>query len=186
MEAYFDGLRVFQSPDNDIMVIRDERPVMHIACTKQLKKRELIQTVRELREMVIAERKARNRMNLYSAVCPICGKINQNLLLEETEGTMECESCGSADLSVKTMFVMAVATSIDALAVGISLAMAGDVNILQAVVLIGICTCGLSMAGVKIGSIFGSRFEKKAQLAGGVILILLGIKILLEHLGLLL
>ena len=95
MEAYFDGLRVFQSPDNDIMVIRDERPVMHIACTKLLKKRELIQTVRELREMVIAERKARNRMNLYSAVCPICGKINQNLLLEETEGTMECESCGS-------------------------------------------------------------------------------------------
>lgn len=95
MEAYFDGLRVFQSPDNDIMVIRDERPVMLIACTKQLKKRELIQTVRELREMVIAERKARNRMNLYSAVCPICGKINQNLLLEETEGTMECESCGS-------------------------------------------------------------------------------------------
>ncbi len=95
MEAYFDGLRVFQSPDNDIMVIRDERPVMHIACTKQLNKRELIQTVRELREMVIAERKARNRMNLYSAVCPICGKINQNLLLEETEGTMECESCGS-------------------------------------------------------------------------------------------
>ena len=55
MEAYFDGLRVFQSPDNDIMVIRDERPVMHIACTKQLKKRELIQTVRELRELVIAE-----------------------------------------------------------------------------------------------------------------------------------
>ena len=51
MEAYFDGLRVFQSPDNDIMVIRDERPVMHIACTKQLKKRELIQTVRELREI---------------------------------------------------------------------------------------------------------------------------------------
>lgn len=66
MEAYFDGLRVFQSPDNDIMVIRDERPVMHIACTKQLKKRELIQTVRELRELVIAERKARNRMNLYA------------------------------------------------------------------------------------------------------------------------
>lgn len=68
---------------------------VNIACTKQLKKRELIQTVRELRELVIAERKARNRMNLYSAVCPICGKINQNLLLEETEGTMECESCGS-------------------------------------------------------------------------------------------
>lgn len=70
MEAYFDGLRVFQSPDNDIMVIRDERPVMHIACTKQLKKRELIQTVRELRELVIAERKARNRMNLYGSIPP--------------------------------------------------------------------------------------------------------------------
>ena len=111
--------------------------------------------------------------------------IGVNMLKEAFGQDEECESCGSADLSVKTMFVMAVATSIDALAVGISLAMAGDVNILQAVVLIGICTCGLSMAGVKIGSIFGSRFEKKAQLAGGVILILLGIKILLEHLELL-
>ena len=88
-------------------------------------------------------------------------------------------------LTHRLLIAQAVATSIDALAVGISLAMAGDVNILQAVVLIGICTCGLSMAGVKIGSIFGSRFEKKAQLAGGVILILLGIKILLEHLELL-
>ena len=111
--------------------------------------------------------------------------IGVNMLKEAFGKDEECDSCGSADLGVKTMFVMAVATSIDALAVGISLAMAGDVNILQAVILIGICTCGLSMAGVKIGSIFGSRFEKKAQLAGGVILILLGIKILLEHLGLL-
>lgn len=92
---------------------------------------------------------------------------------------------GMLTLSHKRLLAMAVATSIDALAVGISLAMAGDVNILQAVILIGICTCLLSMAGVRIGSIFGSRFEKKAQLAGGVILILLGVKILLEHLGLL-
>ena len=81
------------------------------------------------------------------------------------------------------MFVMAVATSIDALAVGISLAMAGEVNIWAAVVLIGVITFGLSAAGVKIGNVFGSRFEKKAQIAGGVILILLGLKILLEHLG---
>ena len=117
--------------------------------------------------------------------CLLLVIIGINMLKEAFGQDVECESCGSADLSVKTMFVMAVATSIDALAVGISLAMAGDVNILQAVVLIGICTCGLSMAGVKIGSIFGSRFEKKAQLAGGVILILLGIKILLEHLELL-
>ena len=117
--------------------------------------------------------------------CLLLVIIGVNMLKEAFGQDEECENCGSADLSVKTMFVMAVATSIDALAVGISLAMAGDVNIVQAVVLIGICTCGLSMAGVKIGSIFGSRFEKKAQLAGGIILILLGVKILLEHLGLL-
>ena len=83
------------------------------------------------------------------------------------------------------MFVMAVATSIDALAVGVSLAMAGDVNIFAAVALIGLLTCCISAAGVKIGGVFGSRYEKRAQIAGGVILILLGFKILLEHLGLL-
>lgn len=90
-----------------------------------------------------------------------------------------------ADLSVKTMFLMAVATSIDALAVGISLAMVGSVNIWLAAAFIGICTCLLSALGVKIGNVFGSRYEKKAELAGGAILILLGVKILLEHLGVL-
>lgn len=90
-----------------------------------------------------------------------------------------------ANLSVKTMFLMAVATSIDALAVGISLAMVGSVNIWLAAAFIGICTCLLSALGVKIGNVFGSRYEKKAELAGGVILILLGVKILLEHLGVL-
>jgi putative Mn2+ efflux pump MntP len=95
------------------------------------------------------------------------------------------EESHDADLSVKTMFVMAVATSIDALAVGISLAMAGDVNIFTAVALIGVITFFMSWVGVQIGNVFGSRFEKKAQLAGGVILILLGTKILLEHLGVL-
>ena len=83
------------------------------------------------------------------------------------------------------MIPLAVATSIDALAVGISLAMAGNVNIVLAVALIGIVTFALSALGVKIGNIFGSRFEKKAQAAGGIILILLGTKILLEHLGVL-
>lgn len=90
-----------------------------------------------------------------------------------------------ADLSVRTMFLMAVATSIDALAVGISLAMVGSVNIWLAAAFIGICTCLLSALGVKIGNAFGSRYEKKAEFAGGVILILLGVKILLEHLGVL-
>ena len=99
----------------------------------------------------------------------------------------ECDCCDTtgADLSVKTMFVMAVATSIDALAVGISLAMAGNVNIYLAILLIGATTFVLSAAGVKIGNVFGSRYKKKAQFCGGVILFLLGLKILLEHLGVL-
>ena len=108
--------------------------------------------------------------------------IGINMLREAFESDCDCEE-HSADLSVKTMFVMAVATSIDALAVGISLAMAGDVNIWVAALLIGCTTCVLSAIGVKIGNIFGSRFEKKAEAAGGIILILLGVKILLEHLG---
>ncbi len=106
-------------------------------------------------------------------------------MLREAFSSNSGEEAEDADLSVRTMFVMAVATSIDALAVGISLAMAGEVNIYAAVLLIGITTFFLSAAGVKVGSIFGSRFEKKAQFAGGVILILLGLKILLEHLGVL-
>ena len=61
--------------------------------------------------------------------------------------------------------------------------MAGDVNIWLAVALIGVITFTLSAAGVKVGNVFGSRFEKKAEAAGGIILILLGLKILLEHLG---
>ena len=111
--------------------------------------------------------------------------IGVNMLKEARSSEEECGCENSADLSLKTMFVMAVATSIDALAVGISLAMVGNVNIFFAVTMIGICTCLLSMLGVKIGNVFGSRFEAKAEIAGGVILILLGLKILLEHLGVL-
>ena len=112
--------------------------------------------------------------------------IGINMLKEALEKGCDCcceESNG--DLSVKTMFVLAIATSIDAMAVGISLAMVGDVNIFLAAVLIGAFTCGMSAMGVKIGNVFGTRYEKKAQLAGGVILILLGLNILLEHLGVL-
>ena len=109
--------------------------------------------------------------------------IGANMLKEALEKECDCCEEHGADMSVKTMFVMAVATSIDALAVGISLAMAGDVNIWAAIALIGVTTCVLSALGVKIGNIFGSRYEKKAEFAGGVILILLGLKILLEHLG---
>ena len=111
--------------------------------------------------------------------------IGVNMLKEAFSQEEECGCENGADMSVKTMFVMAVATSIDALAVGISLAMVGNVNIFLAVTLIGVCTCLLSALGVKIGNVFGSRFESKAEIAGGVILILLGVKILLEHLGVL-
>ena len=104
-------------------------------------------------------------------------------MLKEVFGEEEC--CEESDFSVKTMLVMAIATSIDALAVGISLAMAGNVSIWTAVLLIGMITFFMSASGVKIGNIFGSRYEKIAQIAGSVILILLGTKILLEHLGVL-
>ena len=117
----------------------------------------------------------------------LLGIIGVNMLKEALSKEEECgceDAEKDADLSPKTMFVMAVATSIDALAVGISLAMAGNVNIWIAISLIGVITFILSAIGVKVGNIFGSRYEKSAQILGGVILILLGLKILLEHLGL--
>ena len=110
--------------------------------------------------------------------------IGINMLKEAFCKCSECED-HTDDFAFKTMLVMAIATSIDALAVGISLAMAGNVNIFTAVLLIGVTTFILSAIGVKIGNVFGSKYEKKAQFCGGVILILLGAKILLEHLGVL-
>ena len=82
------------------------------------------------------------------------------------------------------MFLMAVATSIDALAVGITFALLPDVNIVYAITFIGITTFLLSGVGIKIGNVFGARFRSKAELAGGIILVLIGCKILFEHLGL--
>ena len=92
------------------------------------------------------------------------------------------EEEADASLDVKTMFFLAVATSIDALAIGITFAFL-KVNIIPAVCFIGIVTFIISFAGVKIGNIFGARYKNKAEIVGGVILILLGLKILLEHLG---
>lgn len=80
------------------------------------------------------------------------------------------------------MLPLALATSIDALAVGVSFAFL-QVNIVPAVSFIGITTFALSMIGVKIGNVFGTRFKSKAELAGGIILVLIGLKILLGHLG---
>ncbi len=115
--------------------------------------------------------------------------IGSNMLKEAfSKEETSCPVDEKDNFSVKTMFTMALATSVDAIAAGIALAtesVTKDINIALAVSLIGIVTCVLSALGVKIGSVFGDRFEKKAQITGGVILILLGLKILLEHLGVL-
>ena len=84
-------------------------------------------------------------------------------------------------LNTKDMLILSIATSIDALAVGITFAFF-KVNLILAISLIGIITFIISIAGVKIGNVFGNKYEKKAQIFGGIILILLGFKILLEHL----
>ena len=112
--------------------------------------------------------------------------IGINMLREAFANKSDCgENEQDSDISFKTMFLLAIATSIDALAVGISLAMVGGVNIVASVLLIGVCTFVICTAGVKIGNVFGSKLGNKAQMAGGFILILLGAKILLEHLGIL-
>lgn len=107
--------------------------------------------------------------------------IGVNMLREAFSKEEDNES--NASFGFKTMFVMAVATSIDALAVGIALAMEAETNIWLSIICIGVTTFVLSAIGVKIGSIFGDKYKKKAEIIGGVILILLGLKILLEHLG---
>lgn len=87
----------------------------------------------------------------------------------------------SDDIGVKIMFLLAIATSIDALAVGISFSMDG-VDVLMPAAVIGVVTLMISAAGVKLGSVVGDRYSSKAEILGGIILILLGVKILLEHL----
>ena len=107
-------------------------------------------------------------------------------MLREALGKDDDEDCGccecDAAMDVKTMFTMAVATSIDALAVGVTFAFL-KVQIVPAVSFIGIVTFVMSFLGVKIGSIFGAKFKKKAEFFGGCVLVLMGLKILLEHLG---
>lgn len=91
------------------------------------------------------------------------------------------EKCDDS-LGFRTMLVLAIATSIDALAVGVTFAFL-NVNLGFAVSFIGVTTFVISAVGVKVGNVFGARYKSKAELAGGIILILLGLKILLEHLG---
>lgn len=99
----------------------------------------------------------------------------------------DCACCvdgNDASIDFKTMIILAIATSIDALAVGVTFAFL-KVDIIAAVSFIGIITFVLSMIGVKVGSVFGARYKAKAEFLGGSILILIGLKILLEHLGVL-
>jgi putative Mn2+ efflux pump MntP len=102
-------------------------------------------------------------------------------MIWESFSPPDCNPEEEASLTCRAMLPLAVATSIDALAVGISFAFF-EVEIVPSVLLIGVVTLALSMVGVKLGNVFGSRFRAKAELAGGVILILLGVRILLEHL----
>ena len=108
--------------------------------------------------------------------------IGGKMILEAVKERREDVEIEQMDppLPVKELFVMAVATSIDALAVGITFSFL-QVNIVQAISIIGVITFFLSGVGVFVGNIFGSKYKTGAELAGGVILVLLGIKILLEH-----
>lgn len=109
----------------------------------------------------------------------LLGLIGLNMMRESFG---EEEECSTASMDPKEMFVLAVATSIDALAVGITFAFL-NVNIVVAASFIGITTFVCSALGVKIGNIFGTIYKSRAEFAGGLILVLIGLKILLEHLG---
>ena len=102
-------------------------------------------------------------------------------MIRESRGKVEKLD---ASFSAKAMFPLAIADSIDALAVGVTFAFL-EVNIIPAVLLIGITTFLFSASGIKIGNKFGARYKSKAELAGGLILVVMGLLILLEHTGIL-
>lgn len=110
----------------------------------------------------------------------LLGLIGANMIKEAFGDEEEVDD----DLSFKTMLILAIATSIDALAVGITFAFL-HVNIGYAALIIGVTTFVISVLGVKIGHVFGLRYKSKAEIAGGLILIVMGCKILLEHLNVL-
>lgn len=128
--------------------------------------------------------------SIVSTVCAIIAFVLLAIIggnmIKEALSKGEDEECSSC-FKAKTMIPMAIATSIDALAVGVALALdeaaSGEINIFLTVTAIGVITCILSAIGVKIGNLFGKRFKKTAELAGGCILILLAIKFLLEGLN---
>lgn len=111
----------------------------------------------------------------------LLGILGINMIREARSGEEECCDCS---FGWRAMLPMAVATSIDALAVGVTFAFL-KVDILPAVAFIGVVTFLLSAVGVRLGSVFGRKYQSAAQIFGGAVLILMGLKILLEHLGIL-
>ena len=114
----------------------------------------------------------------FILLCFIGGNMIRESLHKE-------EEAADASFRPKDMLLLAIATSIDALAVGITFALLPDVQITAAVCFIGVITFSLSAIGLKIGNVFGLKYKSKAVFAGGLILVLMGTKILLEHLGIL-
>ena len=110
----------------------------------------------------------------------LLGLLGLNMIRESRGETEKLDD----SFSPKAMFPLAIADSIDALAAGVTFAFL-DVKIIPAVLLIGVITFFFSMAGIKIGNTFGARYKSKAELAGGIILIVMGLSILLEHTGIL-
>ena len=108
--------------------------------------------------------------------------IGLNMIREAIWGGEEETDCS---FCVKAMLPMAIATSIDALIVGVTFALLPEVNVAAAVSFIGVITFLLSAIGVRVGNLFGTKYKSRAELLGGIILVLMGVKILLEHLGLL-
>ncbi len=114
----------------------------------------------------------------------LLGIIGGKMIMEAVKGKEESVEIQEMDppLNMKEMFVLAIATSIDALAVGITFAFL-DMPIVKAITIIGVTTFVISVLGVYVGNFFGNKYKSKAELAGGIILVLIGLKILLEHLG---
>lgn len=115
----------------------------------------------------------------FALLAFVGGKMLWDAFHEDDE---QGEEAQDAKLDLKELIMLAIATSIDALAVGITFAFLG-VNIVWAIAVIGVTTFALSVVGVAVGHVFGARYEKGATIAGGIVLILIGCKILLEHLG---
>lgn len=116
----------------------------------------------------------------------LLGYIGVKMMIEARKPEDEAVEVKEMDapLDIKEMFLLAIATSIDALAVGITFAFL-DYPIIEAITIIGVVTFVISVIGVYIGNFFGNKYKSRAEFAGGLILVLIGVKILVEHLGLL-